>query len=72
MSMPVDGIISGLINRLHDADPAVRRNAAGCLRLHGARASCAVHELAQLLEDEDVGVRVEARRALSRLRDSAA
>lgn len=68
----VDSVISKLIDRLHDADPAVRRNAAGALRLHGRRASCAVEELARLTHDDDARVRVEAQHALSCLRDSAA
>ncbi len=72
MPTSVDSVISKLIDRLHDADPAVRRNAAGALRLHGRRASCAVPELARLVDDEDARVRVEAQHALSRLRDSAA
>ncbi len=67
-----DSVISRLIDRLHDADPAVRRNAAGALRLHGRRASCALAELARLVDDEDPRVRTEAQHALSQLRDSAA
>ena len=41
MSESVDLLIAKLVHRLHDADPIVRRNAAGALRLHGRRATCA-------------------------------
>ena len=71
-SKAVDSLISKLIHQLHDADPTVRRNAVGALRLHGRRASCAAEEVAILVNDEDARVRMEARRALSCLRDSAA
>jgi HEAT repeat protein len=67
-----DPLIDKLIRRLHDADPSVRRNAGGSLRLHGARAVCAVSELSRLLADEDDTVRHEAQRALDRLRQAAA
>jgi HEAT repeat protein len=67
-----DPLIQKLIGRLRHADPVTRRNAAGSLRLHGARAACATPALSRLLEDEDPGVRDEARRALSRLRAEAA
>ncbi len=72
MSDSVDVLISKLVHRLRDADPAVRRNAAGALRLHGPRASYAADELARLTDDEDARVRAEVKRALSRLRESAA
>jgi HEAT repeat protein len=72
MSDSVDRLIAKLVHRLRDADPIVRRNAAGALRLHGRRASCAADELARLTADDNDGVRAEAERALSRLRESAA
>lgn len=72
MSDSIDLLIAKLVHRLRDADPMVRRNAAGALRLHGRRATCAQEELAQLVNDDDPGVRAEAERALSRLRESAA
>lgn len=72
MSQSVESVISKLIQRLHDADPVVRRNAAGALRLHGRRASLAADELARLTHDDDACVRHEAQRALSRLREPAA
>jgi HEAT repeat protein len=67
-----DSLIAKLIARLHDDDPTARRNAAGALRLHGGRALPAVAELTRLLADNDPSVRQEARRALERLRPSAA
>jgi len=72
MSDSTDLLIAKLVHRLHDADPVVRRNAAGALRLHGHRATCAVEDLTQLVNDADPRVRAEAQRALSRLRESAA
>lgn len=72
MPESVDPLIAKLLRRLQDADPTVRRNAVGALRLHGRRASCAADELARLTHDADDSVRQEAQRALSRLRDSAA
>ena len=67
-----DPLIQKLLHRLHDADPVVRRNAVGALRLHGDRAACAISELVRLLADEDATVRAEAERALERLRQAAA
>ena len=67
-----DPLITTLVQRLHDADPVARRNAAGALRLHGERAVSAISELSRLLADEDAKVRVEAQRALDRLRQAAA
>ena len=72
MSDSTDLLIAKLVHRLRDVDPVVRRNAAGALRLHGERASCAEEDLAQLVNDKDPRVRAEAERALSRLRESAA
>jgi len=67
-----DPLIEKLIRRLSDPDAFERRNAAGALRLHGRRATCAVPELMRLLDDDDITVRTEARRALNRLKQSAA
>jgi HEAT repeat protein len=72
MPVTTDPLISKLIGRLKDEDPRTRRNAAGALRLHGARAAAAIPALHTLLEDEDPGVREEAQRALARLRSVAA
>lgn len=72
MAQHVDPLIEKLMLRLHDQDPCTRRNAAGALRLHGARATAAVEELAKLLADGDLRVRLEARRAIDRLRTAAA
>jgi HEAT repeat protein len=72
MSDSIDLLISKLVHRLRDADPIVRRNAAGALRLHGERATTALEDLAQLVNDDDPRVRAEAERALSGLRESAA
>jgi len=67
-----DALIHKLIEKLSDADPVNRRNAAGALRLHGPRAVVAIPALTTLLSDEDPGVRREAERALVRLRSIAA
>jgi len=74
LTMPSAGdrLIAKLIEKLADRDPRTRRNAAGALRLHGARAIDAVPALLLLLEDDDSRVRVEAERALDRLRSVAA
>jgi HEAT repeat protein len=62
-----DPLIQRLIDKLNDEDPIVRRNAAGALRLHGARALAAVPELRRLLADRDSRVRDEVQHALERL-----
>ena len=67
-----DPLIDRLIQRLDARDPAGRRNAAGALRLHGARAVGAIPALVRLLADEDDCVRNEARRALERIRRAVA
>ena len=67
-----DPLIRKLIEKLHDADPMTRRNAAGALRLHGSKAVVAIPDLSELLTDEDSRVRYEAERALDRLRFVAA
>ena len=67
-----DALIEKLVARLEDADPVVRRNAAGALRLHGRRAVDAIGKLRELLDDEDPIVREEAQRAIERLRLAAA
>lgn len=67
-----DPLIRKLIEKLHDTDPVTRRNAAGALRLHGARAVAAISALSGLLSDQDPRVRMEAERALDRLRVLAA
>jgi HEAT repeat protein len=63
-----DLLILKLIEKLSDSDPRTRRNAAGALRLHGMRAIAAIPALAALLGDENTLVRMEAERALDRLR----
>lgn len=70
--MYIDPLIQRLIDKLNDDDPIVRRNAAGALRLHGARALAAVPELRRLLADRDLRVRNEAQHALERLERTAA
>ena len=67
-----DPLIDKLLRRLHDADPVVRQNAAGALRLHGRRAVIAISDLGRLLSDENDKVRAEAQRALDQLRRAAA
>ena len=67
-----DPLIDKLLRRLHDADPVVRQNAAGALRLHGERAADAISQLGGLLSDENDKVRTEAQRALNRLRRAVA
>jgi HEAT repeat protein len=67
-----DLLIEKLIEKLRDQNPIIRRNAAGALRLQGARAKSALHALLPLLDDEDPRVRAEAERAIERLRDIAA
>jgi HEAT repeat protein len=63
-----DLLIGKLIEKLHDRDARTRRNAAGALRLLGARAAGAAPELSTLLTDDDPHVRCEAERALDHLR----
>jgi HEAT repeat protein len=65
-------LISKLIEKLHDANPITRRNAAGALSLQGARALAAIPAIAVLLTDQDPRVRTEAERALDHLRLAAA
>ena len=72
MAASLDPLIHKLILRMHDSDPVVRLNAVGALRLHGARAAGAIQELHTLTADPDPKVRAEARRALARLRQTAA
>jgi HEAT repeat protein len=72
MSPQPDLLIRKLMEKLTDRDPMTRRNAAGALRLHGARAAVAIPALAALLADEDSRVRTEAERALDQLRVVAA
>ncbi len=67
-----DLLILKLIDKLDDADPLIRRNAAGALRLQGLRAVAAIPALLALLSDLDPRVRNEAERALDHLRLSAA
>ena len=67
-----DSLIRKLIEKLHDADPMTRRNAAGALRLHGSRAVDAIPDLSEMLTDEDSRVRYEVERALDQLRTVAA
>jgi len=67
-----DPLIRKLIEKLEDPSPAVRRNAAGALRLHGARAAEAIPALMPLLDDPDRIVQREAERALEQLRRAAA
>jgi HEAT repeat protein len=72
MSKQPDLLILKLIQKLDDADPVIRRNAAGALRMQGSRAVAAIPALSALLDDQDVRVRNEAERALDHLRLSAA
>jgi HEAT repeat protein len=72
MSPQPDLLICKLIQKLGDDDPRTRRNAAGALRLHGARAVIAIPALSTLLDDADPRVRQEAELALDRLRWAAA
>ncbi len=72
MSVELDPLILKLIEKLRDADPITRRNAAGALRLQGARAAAAIPAISRLLDDQDLRVRKEAERAVSHLRMAAA
>ncbi len=67
-----DLLILKLIEKLRSADPIVRRNAAGALRLQGARAVAAIPAISLLLADQDLRVRNEAERAIDHLRLAAA
>jgi HEAT repeat protein len=67
-----DLLILKLIQKLGDANPLVRRNAAGALRMQGSRAKAAIPALSTLLRDQDPRVRDEAERALDHLRLAAA
>ena len=67
-----DLLILKLIEKLHDVDPVTRRNAAGALRLQGARAVAAIPAISALLADQDPRVRNEAERAIDHLRLVAA
>jgi HEAT repeat protein len=67
-----DLLILKLIEKLGDADPITRRNAAGALRLQGARAAAAIPAISALLTDQDPRVRTEAERAVDHLRLVAA
>lgn len=68
--MQLDPLILKLIEKLGDADPITRRNAAGALRLQGAAA--AIPAISALLTDRDQRVRQEAERAIDHLRPAAA
>jgi hypothetical protein len=72
MSRQPDLLILKLIEKLRDADPVTRRNAAGALRLQGARAVSAIPAISALLTDEDPRVRSEAERAVDHLKLVAA
>lgn len=72
MSVQNDPLVLKLIEKLGDSDPITRRNAAGALRLQGAKAAAALPAISQLLDDEDLRVRQEAARAVNHLRLSAA
>lgn len=67
-----DLLILKLIEKLGDDDPIIRRNAAGALRLQGARAVAAIPAISELLSDLDSRVRNEAERAVDHLRLVAA
>jgi hypothetical protein len=67
-----DLLILKLMEKLGDADPITRRNAAGALRLQGPRAVGAIPAIAALLTDEDPRVRCEAERAIDYLKLVAA
>jgi hypothetical protein len=67
-----DLLILKLIEKLNDANPIIRRNAAGALRLQGPRAIGAIPALSRLLTDQDLRVRDEAERTIDHLRLAAA
>ena len=60
------------MQKLNDANPLIRRNAAGALRLQGLRAKAAIPALFLLLKDQDPRVRNEAERAIDHLKLAAA
>ena len=66
--MPTDLLVLKLMEKLCDVDPIIRRNAAGALRMQGARAVPALPALEPLLCDCDVRVRCEAERAIDQLK----
>ena len=72
MARQPDLLILKLIEKLRDADPVTRRNAAGALRLQGTRAVAAIPAISALLADQDPRVRNEAERAVDHLRLVAA
>jgi HEAT repeat protein len=72
MTIQPDLLILKLIEKLNDDDPITRRNAAGALRLQGAKALIAIPAISALLTDQDPRVRGEAERAIDHLRLAAA
>lgn len=68
LSAQPDLLIRKLIEKLRDSDRRTRRNAAGALGMHGARALEAIPELSALLSDSDPEVRATAERTLDHLR----
>jgi len=67
-----DLLILKLIEKLSDADPIIRRNAVGALRMQGRRATPAIPAIARLLSDQDPQVRNEVERTIEHLRFVAA
>jgi hypothetical protein len=72
MTQQPDLLILKLIEKLGDANPIIRRNATGALRLQGCRAVAAIPAISALLTDEDPRVRCEAERAIDYLKLVAA
>jgi HEAT repeat protein len=68
MTVQPDLLVLKLMEKLKDANPITRRNAAGALRLQGARAVPALPAITALLTDQDSRVRNEAERAVAHLR----
>ncbi len=62
--MVCDARIEKLVHLLNSDNPAVRRNAAGSLRLNRERACEALPALLIHLKDDDPEVRAEVRRAV--------
>jgi HEAT repeat protein len=62
-----DLLIQKLVEKLQDADPIIRRNATGALRLQGHRAAPALPAISSLLNDQDPRVRREAERTIESL-----